>query len=125
MSAVVQVDGARELRASLKKAGADLDDLKDANAQVASTVALATASRAPNRTGRLAGSVRGNRAASSAVIKVGRASLPYAGVVHWGWPARHIEAQPFAVDAAHDTEPAWTETYFRAIEAIVNKVRGA
>jgi hypothetical protein len=123
--ALVQVDGAKELRRSLKRAGDDLGDLKDANAEVAGMVAGRASSLAPRVSGRLAGSVRGNRAAASAVVKVGGASLPYAGPVHWGWPARHIAANPFAVNAAHDTEPAWTATYLDAIEAIIGKVRGA
>lgn len=122
---VVQVEGARELRSTLRKAGEDVGDLKDANAEVAAMVAAAAAARAPHRSGALASSVRGNRALSSAVVKVGRASVPYAGVVHWGWPARNITAQPFAVDAAHDTEPVWTERYFRAIETILSHVKGA
>ena len=122
---VVQVDGARELRASLKRAGDDLADLKDANQAVAGMVAGRATSMAPRVSGRLAGSVRGNRAASSAVIKVGGASLPYAGPVHWGWPARHIAGDPFAANAAKDTEPEWTATYLQAIEAIVAKVKGA
>jgi hypothetical protein len=125
VSAVVEVDGVRELRRSLKRAGDDLGDLKDANAEVAGMVAGRASSLAPRVSGRLAGSVRGNRAAASAVVKVGGASLPYAGPVHWGWPARHIAANPFAVNAAHDTEPAWTATYLDAIERIVGKVRGA
>lgn len=122
---VVQVEGARELRATMRKAGEDMTDLKDANAAVAAMVAVAAAGRAPHRSGALASSIRGNRAVGSAVVKVGRASVPYAGPVHWGWPARRIAAQPFAVDAAHETEPAWTETYFRAIERILSNVRGA
>jgi hypothetical protein len=123
--ALVQVDGVRELRASLKRAGDDLGDMKDANAAVAGMVAGRASSLAPRVSGRLAASVRGNRAAASAVVKVGTASLPYAGPVHWGWPARHIAANPFAVNAAHDTEPAWTATYLDAIDRIIGKVRGA
>lgn len=122
---ILQVEGARELRSTMRKAGADMEDLKDANAAVAATVAARAASGAPHQSGRLAGSVRGNRALSSAVVKVGGASLPYAGPVHWGWPARNINAQPFAVDAAHDTEPAWTETYLQAVQHILDQVRGA
>lgn len=121
----VQVEGARQLRSTLRKAGIDLQDMKDANAAVASYVALAAASRAPRRTGALAGSVRGNRAVASAVVKAGsRSGVPYAGAIHWGWPARSIGAQPFAVNAAHDTEPAWTATYLEAVDKIISNVKG-
>lgn len=121
---LVQVDGVKELRATMKRAGDDLGDMKDANQAVAGMVAGHAQSAAPSRSGRLAGSVRGNRAAASAVVKVGAASIPYAGPVHWGWPGHNIEANPFAVNAAHDTEPQWTQTYLDAIERIIAKVRG-
>jgi hypothetical protein len=121
----VVVEGARELRATMKRAGADLDDLKDAHAEVAAYVASASSSAAPRASGRLAASVRGNRAQASAVVKAGGAAVPYAGPIHWGWPGHNIAAQPFMADTAARTEPHWTATYLAAIERIVGKIRGA
>lgn len=124
MADSVKVEGARELRATMKRAGDDLGDLKDAHAQVASTVAVSAKGSAPAVSGRLAGTIRGNRAAASAVVKAGGASAPYAGPIHWGWPARNIAAQPFLTDAASQTEPTWTEIYLSAIKKIVDKIHG-
>jgi len=123
-AAVVEVEGARELRATMKRAGEDLGDLKEAHAEVAAYVAAAARSASPSVSGKLAASVRGNRAASSAVVKAGGAAVPYAGPIHWGWPARSIAAQPFVADTAAETEPHWTETYLSAIERIVAKIKG-
>lgn len=69
--AQVTVEGARQLRATLRRAGRDMQDLKDAHAQVSTYVANAAKGRTPRVTGTLAGSIRGNRAATSAVIKAG------------------------------------------------------
>lgn len=124
MAATVVVEGARELRASMKRAGSDLNDLKDAHAEVAAYVASASRSAAPIRSGRLAASIRGNRAQASAVVKAGGAAVPYAGVIHWGWAGHGISAQPFMTDTASATEPHWTETYLAAIERIVAKIHG-
>lgn len=121
---VVQVEGARELRASMKAAGEDLGDLKDAHSQVAGFVAGAASAAAPHRSGALAGTVRGNRAATSAVVKAGGAAVPYAGVIHWGWPGRNIPAHPFLTDTATSTEPTWTDMYFQAVQRIVDRIRG-
>lgn len=122
--AVVEVEGARELRRTMKAAGEDLGDLKDANAEVAAYVAAAARGAAPSVSGRLAGSVRGNRAAASAVVKAGGAAVPYAGPIHWGWPSRNIAAHPFVADTAAETEPHWTETYREAVQRILDRIKG-
>lgn len=121
----VRVEGARELRASLRKAGADLADLKAVNASVASMVASAAMAAAPRRTGRLAASVRGNRAVSTARISAGTAGIPYAGAIHWGWPSRNIEAQPFIADTAAALEDQWVKLYETGIADVINKIDGA
>jgi len=58
-------------------------------------------------------------------VQAGRASVPYAGPIHWGWPARNIEPQPFLTDAAVATEPRWTAQYLEDVEAALAKVKGA
>jgi hypothetical protein len=122
---VVVVEGARELRATLRKAGDDLGDLRDVHATVSRYVALCSAAIAPRRSGRLAGNVRGSSLKTSAVVRAGGAAVPYAGPIHWGWPARSIVAQPFMVDAAHITEPTWSRWYLAKVEQIVERIHGA
>ena len=122
---VVEVEGARELRASLAKAGADLNDLSAAHAEVATYVAAAAQGRAPKLTGTLAATIRGNKAKTSAVVKAGGAKSPYAGPIHWGWPGHNIAANPFMSNAATETEPTWLDMYFQAMEDIVEKIKGA
>jgi hypothetical protein len=109
----------------MKKAAGDLEDLKAVHEKVSAMVAAAARSAAPRRTGRLAASGRGSRAAGSAVVRFGGARVPYAGPIHYGWPRRNITAQPFAVDAAHDTEPAWTQVYLSELDKILAQVKGA
>lgn len=104
--------------------GDDLTDLKDVNASVAQLVATRAEQRAPRRSGRLAASVRGNRAVSRATVLAGRATVPYAGPIHWGWPKRGIEAQPFMTEAAQETEPVWIELYEAGIDRATDRVAG-
>jgi len=121
----VRVEGARRLRATLRKAGADLDDMKDAHAAVAAMVAAAARAATPRRTGRLAATVRGNRALSRATILAGYASVPYAGPIHWGWPRRNITAQPWLADTAALLEPRWTAVYADGVDRAIANVKGA
>lgn len=120
----VTIAGLPRLRSALRAAGRNLDDLKNANAAAAAIVAAAASARAPRRTGRLAASVRGNRAAGRATVLAGGAAVPYAAPIHWGWPARHIEAQPFVSEAAQATEATWTAAYQADIEKVVDDVGG-
>jgi hypothetical protein len=120
----VQIDGLPRLRRALREAGAGLDDLKDANAAAGALVAGAAAARAPRRSGRLAASIRSNRAAGRASVLAGGAAVPYAGPIHWGWEARGIEAQPFATEAAAATEPTWLAIYEHDIQRVLDTVNG-
>ncbi|GIG64258.1 HK97 gp10 family phage protein [Phytomonospora endophytica] len=121
----VDVIGAERLRISLRKAGAEVADLKNANAKAASMVAGAAASSAPRRTGRLAATVRGNRAVGKAIIRAGRASVPYALPIHWGWPARNIAPNPWVSEAARRLEPVWLAVYVDDLQSILDKIEGA
>jgi hypothetical protein len=120
----VEVEGLRELRRTLKAAGVSLQDLKDAHAQVAQLVVRVATPRVPVRTGALAASLRGTGQAGAAVVRAGRASVPYAGPIHWGWPDRHIKAQPFYWSAIADSREMWLGTYLAALEHIIDKIEG-
>jgi hypothetical protein len=121
----VYVDGGPKLRAALKDAGHGLEDLKAAQEQAARFIAHAAAAVAPRRTGRLAASIRGNRAVGAAVVAAGnRSTLPYANPVHWGWPKRNIKPNRFVWDTAIATEPVWRPIYEAEVRRIIDKVGG-
>jgi hypothetical protein len=124
---VVGVDGLNTLKRTLKQAAGDVQDLKDAHARVANLVA--GRARAATPIGppalHLRDSVRGAGQAGAAVIRAGFASLPYANPIHWGWPARHIAAQPFIWNAIADTQSEWLDMYVTDLQTIIDKVEGA
>ena len=121
----IRVEGARELRRTMRRAGVDMADLKAANAKAAQVVAQWAGVRAPRRTGRLGASVRGSKAVGRARVVAGGASVPYAGPIHWGWPARHITAQPFISEAAQETQPSWEAAYLEDVQRVLDRVEGA
>jgi hypothetical protein len=121
----VRVEGLSAFIRAMRDAEADLDQFKDASQRAGTIVLNAATARAPRRTGRLASSGRASRAARRAVVRFGSARVPYAGPIHWGWPRRHIAAQPFAIDAARATEPTWLGGYARELEHIATKVEGS
>lgn len=124
-SGSVRIEGLANLTRTLKKAGEDLTDLKTANARAAAIVVAAAEALAPRRSGRLAGTIRAAKAVGRARVMGGRASVPYGPPIHWGWPARHITANPFISLAAQQTESQWLPAYLDDIEKLLGEVTGA
>lgn len=120
--ALYEVRGERELRASLKRAGEDLSDLKDVHQAVGNVVI--DASSPPVRTGALAGSLRASRLASGVAVKAGSAGVPYANPIHWGWPKRNIDASLFLTRGAQSSEPEWTALYEEKLNEIIDRIEG-
>lgn len=122
--AVVSVQGAKTLRATMKAAGIKLDDLKAAHAAVAGLVWDKAAPHTPSRSGRLAKTGRPSGTQTAAIVRVGTAAVPYGGPIHWGWPNRHIKAQPWIYVAAGDTQTTWEGMYLAAIDAVISIIEG-
>lgn len=121
---MVEVKGLKTLVRTMRKAGEDLSDLKDVHQMVGNMVVAVAQQLAPKRSGALAGSIRAGRLASGVSVKAGGAQIPYAGPIHWGWPARNIEANPFLTNAAAQTESQWSDLYFSELEKIIERVEG-
>lgn len=101
----VRVTGLSSVVRGLQAMGLEVDDLKDAFAKIADEGAQKAAGYAPKRTGRLAADIRGNRAKSKAVVTAGRSSVPYAGVINYGWRRRNIAASGFLQRADEAMQP--------------------
>jgi hypothetical protein len=120
----VTIKGVNEVIRSLKQYQGAVDDLKDANAAIGNKVAVTAKATAPYLSGRLAGTVRANRAMKKVQMKAGGAAVPYAGVIEYGWPARNIEAQPYLRRAAWDNREYAKQQYSVNLQAIARKYIG-
>lgn len=125
MSSSVEVVGAAKLRRTLRQAGVDVQDLKDAHATVARMVEVAAEPRTPRDSGELADTMRSSGTARAAIVRAGNARHPYAGPVHWGWPGRNIHAQPWIDETAEAGMPVWADQYMTALDHIIRAVEGA
>lgn len=121
---VVAVEGGRQLRSALRKAGDDLSDLKTAHKDAAQIAAHASADLAPEASGRLKRTIRASGTKTAGIIRAGTARVPYAPPIHWGWPARHITAQPFLSDGARDSEGRWVRVYEDYVDRALDQVKG-
>jgi len=120
MAARIQVEGGRELRRALRQTETGIADLKEVNQQVGELVArTARTQTVPRISGTLAGSVRSARQAAGAVVRAGRARVPYAGPIHFGWEKRGIRPQPFLYEAADRRAGEVFEAYERGVAKVI------
>ncbi len=118
----VSVEGARELRKALKTVGDEAKaGLKDVNLEVAEIVARAAVSRVPSRSGALRETVRAAGAQTRASVKAGFKRVPYAGVIHFGWPARGILPRPFLYDALDARRDEVMDAYTDGMADLIKK----
>lgn len=125
----LKLEGGRNLRRTLREAGSDLQELKDANAAAAAIVAARAQSWAPKVTGRLAGTVRSSGTKTAGIVRAGnnrrgRTGARYATPIHWGWAARNIRANPFLSYSAQATESSWLRLFEQRVNKALSKVKG-
>jgi len=117
----VNVDGARELRKALKAVDGGLADLKSVHGAAAQIVEQRAGQLVPRRSGRLAGSLRSSGQAAGGIVRAGRATVPYAGVIHFGWPARNISPSPFLYNALDDRSRQVVDVYEKRVGELIRK----
>ena len=116
----MRVDGLSKTMRALTAAGADTQDMKDLMHAIGMIVVTAARPKVPTRTGNLAASMRAGRGKTKAVARAGGAKVPYAGVIHYGWPKRGIAAQPFLQDALQAKR---TEVFDTLDEGLANLLK--
>ncbi|WP_245945753.1 HK97 gp10 family phage protein [Corynebacterium senegalense] len=113
----------------------DLKQLRDANREAARSILPIAIGMAPVGTpppphwnapppGRLKASLRVAATNRAGIVRAGRKAIPYAGVIHWGWPARHIRPHPWIMRAAQDNENVWMRVYMDHIDDILDQIKG-
>ena len=117
----IKATGVKELRRELRKMGDDLEDLKALNLDVATLVSDRAKDIVPRRTGTLADTIRPAGTKTAGRVRAGFKRVPYAGVIHFGWPARRIQPQPFLYDALDQRRGEVFDAYFKGVKKIQRK----
>jgi hypothetical protein len=123
-SPTIQVKGAKELRRAIRQAETTelAAELKAANREAAEVVAYEAQTIVPVKSGRLLETIRASGTLTAGVVRAGRASLPYAGPIHFGWPGHNIEPNPYLYDAADNRVDEVVEQYQAAIDRIADSI---
>lgn len=91
----LMVVGQKRFVQTMRKAGADMDDLKEVN-----------------------------REAAQIALPAGRKAVPYAGPINYGWPKRHIRPRLFVNNGVASTESQWQKVYKDFIDKTLHQVKG-
>lgn len=119
----LQIEGLREVVRDLKDLQVDLrEDMKDTHRRAGEIVAAAARPLAPSRSGALSRTIVSSPTQYQGRVRIGKgASVPYAGPIHFGWPARRIKPQPFIYDALDGRREEVKQTYERRINDLIAK----
>lgn len=118
----IRVRGLAQLVRTMRKAGIDMADLKEANREAGQIVATAGKGVAPRRTGALAASIRPAKTARKAVVRAGGARLRYARFQEFGTSKNR--AHHYLYGSAFRTQPTWVPEYERELSRIMARIKG-
>ena len=117
-----EIDGLNKLRRALTKLDdAAKQDFKQAGFAAATVVVDEAKTLVPVRSGRLRDSIRAAKVVSGGKVYAGRARVPYAGPIHFGWANRNIRPNPFLYDAADKRVSEVMDAYLEQLYAIWNR----
>lgn len=86
-------------------------EIKDVHKAAAEPVKREAMTLVPKRSGALASTLRTAGLQSGGRVRAGLGRVPYAGPIHFGWPARNIRPQPFLYDALDDRRRQVVDVY--------------
>jgi Bacteriophage HK97-gp10, putative tail-component len=118
----LKIDGLREVQRDLRKlSDATKREMKSTHQKAAEIIVGESKKYVPIRTGALANSIRAAATMTGGRVRVGSASVPYAGPIHFGWPARRIKPQPFIYEALDPRRNEIAQLYAERISQLIVK----
>jgi HK97 gp10 family phage protein len=116
------IQGLAEVNKALRSMSKETRDSMKATHKKAAEIVIQGAKRyVPVVSGKLAASIRDGSTQRMGRVRVGSASVPYAGPIHFGWPARQIKPQPFIYDALDDRRAQVAAVYVKRIDELTVK----
>lgn len=124
-SSTVTIQGIDKLRRALVKLDdAAKEDFKAAGKAAAEIVEKQARNEVPTRSGNLKNTIRSSGQQRGGVVSAGRAKVPYAGPIHFGWGRRRIHPNPFLYRAADKRVNEVVEAYLEQVYEIWNRNLG-
>lgn len=118
----IRVTGLKELIKATKAVDRELPkEIRGINKDAALALVPIARGLVPVQTGRLQASIRAGATLRSGTVKAGKASVPWANPIHWGWHRHNISPQPFLVEALQGNTDVIRETYITNLQAFLDR----
>jgi len=122
----IKIEGLSKVQRDLRKLSTDALDLNkteflETNKQVAEIVINESKKYVPFLTGALAAAIRNASTKKSAKVRAGNVAVPYAGPIHFGWPARSIKPNTFLYEAIDARKSEVANRYAELVSDLITK----
>jgi len=117
----IKVKGYKASIKALQEIGVPAAEIKAAGSAAGELVAAEARTLVPVRTGALRETIRVSKALNNVSVSAGKAKVPYANPIHWGWWKRHIKPSPFFSKALGITRTEVFNTYYAQIDKLIAK----
>lgn len=122
-SHAIRIEGLDELLRTLRRADSDLlKSLAEDHKASAEIVAYEAQTRVPVLWGLLLETIRPGGTQRYGVVRAGKSAVPYAGPIHFGWPARNIAPNTFLYDAADARVDEVTDRFAQSLSRIAASI---
>lgn len=122
-NAAIKVEGLNKAIRTLRRLHPELvDEMKEVNKDLAASLVPVAKAKVPVQSGALRESIRSTGQARTGVVRAGKAKVPYAGPIHFGWPSHRIRPQPFLYEALDERRDEIEREYVRRVQRVIDRV---
>jgi len=122
MGGQLEIDGLRQVQKAMRNFSDDSrNDMKETHRKAGQIVVDGAARFVPVRSGALLASLRSAPTQRQGRVRVGSAAVPYAGPIHFGWPARGIKPNPFIYEVLDGRRQEVYAIYAQRISELIVK----
>jgi len=122
MGGQLEIDGLRQVQKAMRSFSDDSrNDMKETHRRAGQIVVDGAARLVPVRSGALLASLKSAPTQRQGRVRVGSAAVPYAGPIHFGWPARKIQPNPFIYEVLDDRRQEVYAIYAQRISELIYK----
>jgi hypothetical protein len=115
----VRVDGLRKVQRALRQAEADMADMSDLMHEIGQIIV--GDAHIPVKSGRLLSSLRAGKGKTKAVVRMGGARVPYAGVIEYGRGDSYKGTGKYLNPARERDRGRIISTFERGLKRIIDK----
>lgn len=118
----IEITGLKEAQKALRTLSKESrDKMKETHRKAGQIIVEAATPLVPRETGALLASIKSAPLQRQGRVRLGSAALPYAGPIHFGWPARNIKPNPFIYEVLDGRRAEVSRLYEDRINQLIKQ----